>query len=132
MVSVKVQPMNRRNNRKQFLATVAATGAALALQRSRRASAQPTSAAKPAPPTPAAPGSPGLPSAAPTEKPPSAAALAVAAAMRRFDPKLSDAEVLEIAKSIDDDAQAGAALNPKKKRLGNSDQPVTVFTVPQR
>jgi hypothetical protein len=106
-------------NRKEFLATVAATGAALLA----RGEAPATT------PTPAASG--GKPSPAP-QKPPSAAALAVAATMRRFDPKLSDAEIAGIAKDIDESAQLGAALNPKKKRLRNSDGPVTIFTVPQR
>jgi hypothetical protein len=105
-------------NRKQFLATVGAGGAALALSTRRK-----SSAAEPAPAaTPAA-------TAAPTEKPISAAALAVAATMRRFDSKLSDAEIEKIARDIDDSSQLGAALNPKKTRLRNSDEPVTTFSV---
>jgi len=111
--------MRRTKNRKQFLASVGLTGAALAFGRSGASGAEPAAARL-------------SPSPAPSEKPPSAAALAVAAGMRRFDPKLSDAEVAEIAKGIDESAQAGSALNPKKKRLLNSDQPVTVFTLPLR
>ena len=52
--------------------------------------------------------------------------------MRRFDPKLSDAEVATIAAAIDDNAGAGAALNPKKHRLKNSDEPALVFTADLR
>ncbi len=65
-----------------------------------------------------------------SEKPPSAAALAIATTMRRFDPKLSDEEIATIARDIDAQSKLGAALNPKKKRLQNSDEPVTVFRVP--
>jgi hypothetical protein len=109
-------------NRKQFLSTVSATGAALALAASGRASAVGPS------PAPSAPAPAPAPSAA--EKPPSPAALAVAATMRRFDPKLSDAEIHGIARDIDDGGALGAALNPKKKRLRNGDEPVTSFAVP--
>jgi hypothetical protein len=116
-------------NRKQFMVTVAASGAALAMARKALSAAEPapTASATEKPP-PAG----GAPSPKPTQKPPSATALAVAATMRRFDARLSDAEIAAIAKDIDENAQAGAALNPKKKRLKNSDQPVTVFTVPLR
>jgi hypothetical protein len=99
------------SNRKQFLAAVAA-GAALSFKSS--ASAEPS-----APPSPS-----------PTEKPPSEAALALAATMRRFDPKLNDAEITTIARGIDEGARFGAALNPKKKRLRNWDEPVTTFVLP--
>jgi len=109
-------------NRKHFLTTVGATGAALALAASGRASA----AGADASPAPGAP----PPSPAPTEKPVSASALAIAATMRRFDPKLSDAEVERIARDIDDGAGLGTALNPKNKRLRNGDEPVTSFAVP--
>jgi hypothetical protein len=110
-------------NRKQFLTTVSATGAALAFAAGGRASA--AGADADASPAPSA-----APSPAPTEKLPSASALAVAAAMRRFDPKLSDAEIERIARDIDDGAGLGTALNPKKKRLRNGDEPVTSFAVP--
>ncbi len=63
------------------------------------------------------------------EKRPSAAALAVAATFRRFDPKLDDAEIATIARGIDDSVKAGTTLNPKKKPLRNGDEPVTTFTV---
>ena len=65
-----------------------------------------------------------------TGKPPSALALATAATFRAFDPKLSDEQLETIAKSIDDNRAAGGQLNPKRKRLRNSDEPVTHFTVP--
>jgi hypothetical protein len=60
-------------------------------------------------------------------KPASAAAVAIAATMRRFDPNLSDAELDKIAHAIDDNAKGAGALNPKKKRLRNGDEPVTTF-----
>jgi len=47
--------------------------------------------------------------------------------MRRFDPKLTDADIDKIAHAIDDNAKGAAALNPKKSRLRNSDEPVTTF-----
>ena len=117
--------MARTKNRMQFLAGVGMTGAALALARAGASAAEPAGAGASAVPK-------ASPSPKPSEKPPSAEALAIATGMRRFDPKLSDAEILEIAKGIDENAQAGAALNPKKKRLLNSDQPVTVFRVTLR
>lgn len=123
MFRVEIFRMGRIKNRKQFLASVGMAGAALALARAD-ASAEPVTASA----TAATAG----PSPQPSEKPPSAEALAFAAGMRRFDPKLSDAEVLEIAKGIEENGQARSALNPKKKRLRNSDQPVTVFTVTPR
>lgn len=70
-----------------------------------------------------------MPKPSATEKPPSAAALAVAATMRRFDPKLSDEEIATIARDIDGEWRLGAALNPKKQRLRNWDEPVTIFRV---
>jgi len=97
-------------NRRQFLATLTAGSAVL-----MTAGTPPP--AKPAP--------------SPSAKPPSPAALAIAATMRRFDPKLSDAEIATIAEGIDEGAGFGAALNPKKKRLRNWDEPVTRFEVPQ-
>ena len=50
--------------------------------------------------------------------------------MRRFDPKLTDDQIDTIARAIDENAFAGARLNPKKKRLRNADEPVTTFSVP--
>jgi len=55
-------------------------------------------------------------------------AATAAVGMRRFDSKLSDADVEKIARAIDDNAKAATALNPKKKRLRNSDEPVTTFS----
>lgn len=77
------------------------------------------------------------PSSPPPSAPPqnvakaSAAALAAALAMRAFDPKLSDEEIAIIAKGIDD-SRVGATLSPKKKRLKNSDEPVTRFAATER
>lgn len=65
----------------------------------------------------------------PAVKRASAAALALAASYRRFDPKLTGDDIGTIARGIDDNAKAAAALNPKKRRLRNSDEPVTVFRV---
>jgi len=62
-----------------------------------------------------------------TGKPPSAAALAVAATFRAFDAKLTDEQLTKIARTIDDNRAAGAELSPRKKRLRNSDEPVTRF-----
>jgi hypothetical protein len=123
-------------NRKHFLSALTAGGAAVALAAS--AKAQPAQPAPPPPatPAPAAAGSPpgasggkAAPTATASEKRPSAAALAVAATMRRFDPKLSDAQVERIARDIEGAGQLGPALNPKKKPLQNSDEPVTLLHV---
>lgn len=65
-------------------------------------------------------------------KSPSESALASARAMRRFDPKLTDDAIIAIAIAIDENAVAGASLNPKKKRLRNADEPVTTFVVKPR
>ena len=118
-------------DRKRFLATLSASGALLA-GAARAASAAPASptppagsGAEPAPSTAAS----SAPPAKPGPKGPSAAALAVAGSMRRFDPKLTDAEVATIAKNVDDLWASGAALNPKKAPLHNWDEPVTVFAV---
>ena len=70
------------------------------------------------------------PSATADVKQPTAAALAIALTMRRFDPKLTDAQIDTIALGIDAHNGAGASLAPKKRRLRNSDAPVTTFTVP--
>lgn len=61
--------------------------------------------------------------------PPSSAALAKAGEMRRFDAKLSDAEIETIARRIDANAKLAKSLNPKKRRLRNCDEPVTSFEV---
>ena len=102
-------------DRKSFL-----FGGAVAVALGARADAQ-TSAPSPAVPAPS-------PSASAGSKPPSAAALAAATAMRRFDPGLSDAEVTTIARGIDDNARAASRINPKKSTyLKNGDEPVTRF-----
>ncbi len=59
----------------------------------------------------------------------SAAALATAEAMRRFDPQLSGEDVAKIARGIDDNRKSFEALDPRKARLSNGDEPVTVFSV---
>jgi hypothetical protein len=51
----------------------------------------------------------------------------MAATFRTFDPKLSDEQLTLIARAIDDNRAAGARLNPRKKRLKNSDEPITRF-----
>jgi len=51
----------------------------------------------------------------------------MAATFRTFDPKLSDEQLVLIARSLDDNRAAGAQLNPRKKRLKNSDEPVARF-----
>lgn len=62
-------------------------------------------------------------------KPPSASALVTARSMRRFDAGLTDEQLETIARGIDANGIAGAALSPKKKCLRNSDEPVTSFSV---
>jgi hypothetical protein len=113
--------------RKTFLTALSAAGLAMTFSRrgdarTREPSGAPSSAAvPPAGPTPRA----GAAAAGPV----SALAAATAAAMRRFDPHLSDADLAAIARGIDDDAKAAAALNPPGRRLRNGDEPVTVLTV---
>jgi len=72
----------------------------------------------------------------PDAEPPSAAALAAAEGMRRFDPRLSDAEIARIAAGIDEQRANGARCSgadetgaTKQKRLSNADEPVTCFRV---
>jgi hypothetical protein len=96
--------------RSTFLSAVGVTGAALALSAAARAA--------------------DTPSPVPSESPkPSAPALATALAMRRFDPKLTDDQIATIAKNIDDNAKASAALDPPKHRLQNGEGPVTIFSL---
>jgi hypothetical protein len=101
-------------NRRSFLAAVAGGGVSLALL-SKAADAQTDAPAMPAP------------SPSGKVKPPSALSLATAATFRRFDSQLSDEQVTSIARALDENRDAGSALNPKKKRLKNSDEPVTRF-----
>jgi hypothetical protein len=98
-------------SRRAFIASVASGSLGLALAKADPAAAQ-------ASPAPVASG-----------KPPSAAAVACASAMRRFDPSLSDTDVQTIAKAIDANNDAARALNPKKKRLKNADAPIVRFAV---
>jgi hypothetical protein len=65
------------------------------------------------------------PSAAPGKS--SAAALAAAAAMRAFDPGLTDVEIAAIALGIDANRSGAAVLYPKKRRLANGDEPALQF-----
>jgi|GEM_PF-1484692 len=99
--------------RKTFLAALGAAGASLAV--AARADAEAT-------PSPA-------PSAT-ASAPPSASALALAETMRRFDRKLTSADIAAIARGIDDNAKAAAAPAARKPALKNSDEPVATFAVP--
>lgn len=107
--------MRRMKNRRSFLAAVVSGGVGFALLAGE-------AKAQEAPPSASPSGSIAKPSPA---------ALAAATAFRAFDPKLSDEEIVTIAKGIDDN-RMGAALNPKKKRLRNSDEPVTRFAAAER
>ncbi len=113
-------------DRRTFLAALGVAGASLALRvRGDRAEASPAPALSPHAERPLP-----VPSRSPVAKQPSAAAAAVAATFRRFDPELSDADIGTIARGIDDSVKAGLTLDPKKKPLHNGDEPVTIFTVP--
>ncbi len=70
------------------------------------------------------------PSPAPTKRPVSEAAKALAARMRKFDSALTDGEVETIAAGIDENLRAGERVNPHGTALKNWDEPVTVFEVP--
>ncbi len=67
-----------------------------------------------------------MPSPTPT---PSPAALDLARSMRRFDPKLSDAQIHAIAQGIEQGYGFGAALNAHGTVLHNGDAPVPQFAV---
>jgi hypothetical protein len=97
--------------RRSFLAAVASGAVGLSLAALEPVSAQSS-------PSPAPSGS---------AKPPSAAALAAAQAMRGFDPALTDVEIAAIATGIDANREAAAVLDPKKRRLTNADEPVLHF-----
>ncbi|GAC1658598.1 MAG: hypothetical protein NVS9B12_11130 [Vulcanimicrobiaceae bacterium] len=101
------------SSRRLFLGAALAGGAGLLL--SKEAGAQSTATPTPAP----------TPSAAPL----SAIALATALDMRRYDPKLTDADIKNIATQIDANAKASKRLNPHGSRLSNSDEPVTIVRV---
>ena len=100
------------STRKSFLSAAASVAAIVAARANAAAAPSPSPA-----PTPSAP------------KPPSEAARAIALRMRRFDAKLSDAEIDTIARGIDDNWSGAAPLNPKGKALRNSDEPDTSFSV---
>ncbi len=108
-------------SRKGFLHRAAAVGISVAFS----ASAKPASACDAA-------SADAAPSATPVSKSatkaPSEAARAQAAGMRRFDPKLSDADLDTIARGIDA-AAAGSALGGGKHPLRNGEEPVTTFAV---
>ncbi|MDP9017838.1 MAG: hypothetical protein M3N19_05935 [Candidatus Eremiobacteraeota bacterium] len=74
---------------------------------------------------------PPQPSPSPTAaaKPPSATASAMAQDMRRYDPKLTDENIQNIATQIDANAKAAGKLNPRNNRLKNSDEPVSQIRV---
>ncbi len=51
--------------------------------------------------------------------------------MRTFDSNLSDKELEDIARGIDDYWNVGKRVNPKGRALKNSDEPATPFSVPE-
>lgn len=108
-------------SRKAFIAGAASIGVALAAAKSGKAQSTPAPAAPVAPPA--------TPKPSPTPKPPSDAARALAERMRAFDKNLSEADVTTIARNIDGNLDLGKALNPKGKRLKNSDEPSPFFRV---
>lgn len=108
-------------SRKAFIAGAASIGVALAAAKSGKAQSTPAPAAPVAPPA--------TPKPSPTPKPPSDAARALAQRMRAFDKNLSDADVTTIASNIDGNLDLGKALNPKGRRLKNSDEPSPFFRV---
>ncbi|MDQ6931560.1 MAG: hypothetical protein M3160_00125 [Candidatus Eremiobacteraeota bacterium] len=112
-------------SRKNFLAAFASATAAMTLA-SRKGGAQPS----PIPRASAPPAAVASPTASPPK--PSEAALATAALMLAFDPKLSHSELRTIAGAIDSNRKEGRSLNKGKRRLSNSDEPVTTFRVPFR
>jgi hypothetical protein len=56
---------------------------------------------------------------------PSPQAREIALAMRRFDPTLTDAQLVAIARGIDRQRGLGAALAPPRKPLPNAVEPIT-------
>ncbi len=104
-------------SRKSFLRRATAAGVSLAFA----ASAKPADARETAPAARS-------PRPEPARKPPSETARAQAASMRRFDAKLTDAELDTIARGIDG-AAAGAVLGGGKHPLRDGEEPVTTFVV---
>ncbi|HET9029951.1 MAG TPA: hypothetical protein VFN49_07220 [Candidatus Aquilonibacter sp.] len=99
-------------SRKGFIAAATALGAAIAVPSSPlQAAATPT-------PTPA-------PTASP---PPSPASEAIARTMRRFDSSLTDEQLMEIARGIDDQNHYASFIR-KRQPLHNGDEPAPEFEV---
>ena len=93
----------------------------------KTASAEPTGTSAPSSEKTVAP-APSRTATAPEESP-SAAAIAVARAMRRFDPELTGDQIDTIAASIAARHAACARLTIEEPRLRNSDEPVTTFVL---
>ena len=55
---------------------------------------------------------------------PDPASLAIAQSMRRFDTRLTDGEIAEIAAAIAEDARSYASLHAKKYSLDNAVAPI--------
>jgi hypothetical protein len=107
-------------DRRSFLGAVSGVAASVLLAAPAEAQSKPPSAAPPTSPQPS-------PSA--SAKPPSALAATTAAAMRRFDPALSESDVTTIASAIDANRSGAEQLNPRKATaLKNADEPVTRFS----
>jgi hypothetical protein len=51
--------------------------------------------------------------------------------MRAFDPALSEKELTDIARGVDDNLRLGLRVNPKGRALNKWDEPVAVFDVPE-
>ncbi len=105
-------------DRRSFLGAVSGAAASVLLAGPAEAQA----------PAPAAPPGSALPSPRPSAKPASALAVAAAAAMRRFDPQLGDADLDTIAHGIDDNRREGGRLNPHGTALKNGEEPVLHFS----
>src|ERR1700692_269144 len=113
-------------DRRSFLGAV--SGVAASVMLAAKADAQ-TTAPVESPASSPLPSPAPSPSASASPKPPSAAAVATAAAMRRFDAALSDKEVDTIARATDDTRGGAARLTPRKATvLKNGDEPVTRFS----
>jgi len=69
------------------------------------------------------------PAAAASAHAPSATATAFAKRMRTFDPHLTDAQIAQIARGIDQSLAAGKALRPKQLDLSAGDPPSPQFKV---
>ena len=103
-------------SRKSFLAALASAGAVSLLAGNQNAEGASSAAPTPVPVI--------TPTAAVAEKKPSALARAFAEKMREFDPRLSDAQVAQIARDTDYNIGVGKNLNPTKHPLQNSDAPL--------